>query len=106
MITQHIRQETKDCLIDSVKSSLHEAENLLHEAALTTGDRAAELRDRALASLRRTRETLSDAQDTVFECSRKAARAADEYIHDNPWQAVSIATLTGVLLGIFFSRHP
>jgi len=96
---------SKEKLIDSVKSSLNDAENLLREAASSTGDRAAELRDRAMASLRRTREALYDAQDALLERGRKAARATDDYVHDNPWQAIGIAGLTGLLLGLLISRR-
>jgi len=95
----------KEKLIDSVKSSLNDAENLLREAAGTTGDKAAELRDRAMASLKRTREALYDAQDAVLEKGRRAARATDDYVHDNPWQAITIAGVTGLLLGLLISRR-
>ena len=95
----------KEKLIDSVKSSLNDAENLLREAAGTTGGKAAELRDRAMASLKRTREALYDAQDAVLEKGRRAARATDDYVHDNPWQAITIAGVTGLLLGLLISRR-
>jgi ElaB/YqjD/DUF883 family membrane-anchored ribosome-binding protein len=101
----HIQQNTKDTFIDSVKTSLNDAESLLREAASNTGDKAAELRDRAMASLKRTREALYDAQDAVLERGRKAARATDDYVHDNPWQAIGIAGLTGLLLGLLLSRR-
>jgi ElaB/YqjD/DUF883 family membrane-anchored ribosome-binding protein len=95
----------KDNLIDSVKSSLNDAESLLREAATSTGDRAAELRDRAMTSLKRTRESLYEMQDAVFERGRKAARATDDYVHDNPWQAIGIAGVTGLLLGLLIARR-
>ena len=94
----------KDQLIDSVKSSLSDAENLLREAANATGDKASELRERAMTSLKRTREALYDAQDAVLEGGRKAARATDDYVHDNPWQAIGIAGVTGLLLGLLICR--
>jgi ElaB/YqjD/DUF883 family membrane-anchored ribosome-binding protein len=102
---RRIQQDMKDNLIDSVKSSLNDAESLLHEAASNTGDKAVELRDRALASLKRTREALYEAQDAVIESGRKAARATDNYVHDNPWQAIGIAGVTGLLLGLLVSRR-
>ncbi|OWT75342.1 MULTISPECIES: YqjD family protein [unclassified Achromobacter] len=95
----------KETLIDNVKTSLNDAEDLLREAASTTGDKAAELRERALATLKRTRETLYDVQDAVLERSRKAARATDDYVHDNPWQAIGIAGGVGLLIGMLISRR-
>src|SRR3546814_3129730 len=69
------------------------------EAADATGDKAAELRESAMRSLKRTREALYDTQDALLERGRKAARATDDYVHDNPWQAIGMAGLAGVLIG-------
>lgn len=95
----------KDKLIDSVKSSLNDAESLLREAAASSGEKASELRERALSSLKRTREALYDALDALLERGRRAARATDDYVHDNPWQAIGIAGVTGLLLGLLISRR-
>ena len=98
-------ENPKEHLIDNVKSSLNDAETLLREAAATTGDKAAELRDRALNSLKRSREIMYEMQDAVMERGRKAARATDDYVHDNPWQAISIAGAIGLLLGLLVGRR-
>ena len=105
MATRKSEEVAKEKLIDSVKTSLNDAENLLREAAGTTGDKANELRDRAMTSLKRTREALYEAQDAVLERGRKAARATDDYVHDSPWQAIGIAGVTGLLLGLLISRR-
>lgn len=98
----HTAQEK---LISSVKLSLNDAEALLREAASATGDRASELREQALVSLKQTREALYDAQDEVLAQGRKAARATDEYVHDKPWQAIGVAAMAGLLLGVLLSRR-
>ncbi len=95
----------KDKVIESLKSSLNDAENLLREAAMATGETAVELRERALTSIRRTREALYDAQDAMYEGGRRALRATDDYVHDNPWQAIGVAGVTGLLLGILIARR-
>lgn len=105
MATRRSDEAAKEKLIDSVKSSLNDAEELLREAASSSGDKASELRERALVSLKRTREALYDAQDAVLERGRKAARATDDYVHDNPWQAISVAGVAGLLLGLLISRR-
>jgi ElaB/YqjD/DUF883 family membrane-anchored ribosome-binding protein len=95
----------QDKLISSVKLSLNDAEALLREAASATGERASELREQALASLKQTREALYDAQDEVLAQGRRAVRATDEYVHDNPWQAIGVAGMAGLLLGVLLSRR-
>lgn len=94
-----------DPMMASVKASLSDAERLLREAAVATGDSAAELRERAATSIRRTREALHDAQDVVYEKSRRAVRATDDYVHDKPWQAIAVAGVTGLLLGVLIGRR-
>ena len=91
--------------IDSVKDSLDDAEKLLREAASAGGEKAVELRERAMESLRRTRLALYDTQDALLKKGREAARVTDDYVHDNPWQAIGIAGLTGLLVGMLISRR-
>ena len=55
MATKKTDDAAKERLIDSVKTSLNDAESLLREAASSTGDKA-NVRDRALILLKRTRE--------------------------------------------------
>ncbi len=98
-------QSSQDKLIDSVKASLNEAEAMLREAAASSGDRAAELREKAMISMRRTREALYDAQDVMMARGRKAARQADDYVHDNPWQAIGVAAVAGLILGLLVGRR-
>lgn len=95
----------EDQFIENVKDSLDEAEKLMREAAETTGDKAVELRENALRSLRRTREALYDTQDALVEKGRRAARATDDYVHDYPWQAMGLAGAAGLLIGILISRR-
>ena len=90
-------------VLEVLKASVDDAEALLREAAHATGDRAAELRDRAMKSLRATRETLHETQDILLDQGRRAARVTDDYVHDNPWQAVAAAGLAGLLLGLVLS---
>ena len=101
----HDAQAAQEKLISSVKLSLNDAEALLREAASATGDRAVELREQALTAMKLTREALYDAQDEVLAQGRKAAHVTDEYVHDNPWQAIGVAAMAGLLLGVLLSRR-
>src|SRR5690606_30066381 len=105
MATKKSVQTNEEEFIESVKESLDDAEKLLREAAEATGDRAAELRENALRSLKRTREALYDTQDALLERGRRAARVTDDYVHDNPWQAIGMAGLAGVLIGALIGRR-
>ncbi|AHB05030.2 hypothetical protein LV28_07475 [Pandoraea pnomenusa] len=88
-----------------IKTVLADAEDLLKQAANTTGERASELSDKALALLKQAKEKASDVQVVVVEKSKQAARATDDYVHDHPWQAVGIAAGIGVVIGLLLNRR-
>jgi ElaB/YqjD/DUF883 family membrane-anchored ribosome-binding protein len=90
----------KEKLITDVKVVLTDAEDLLKQAAASTGDRAIELRESALASLKRAKEKLVDVQDSVRERSKQAARVTDDFVHESPWRAIGIAAAVGFLAGL------
>jgi len=90
----------KEKLITDVKVVLNDAEDLLKQAAASTGDRAVELRESALASLKRAKEKLVDVQDSVMERSKQAARVTDDFVHESPWRAIGIAAAVGFLAGL------
>lgn len=98
-------QDAEDQLLDGVKASLDDIEQLLREAAQAGEDKAGELREKAMDAVRQTRLVLHDTQDAVLARGRRAVRVTDEYVHDNPWQAMSLAAVAGLLLGVLISRR-
>lgn len=88
-----------------VKSVLADAEELLRQAASSTGERAAELRERAMTMLKQAKEKAQDLQDAVVDGTRRAARATDDYVHDHPWKAVGIAAAAGLVVGLLLNRR-
>ena len=103
MATKKTVQKTNDDFIDEVRQSLDEAERLMRDAADATGAKATEMREAALRSLRQTRETLHDTQEAILESGRQAVKATDHYVHDNPWQAIGVAGIVGLLFGMLVS---
>jgi ElaB/YqjD/DUF883 family membrane-anchored ribosome-binding protein len=95
----------KDKLFSDMKIVLSDAEDLLKAAASSSGERAVELREKALISLRRAKEVMQDAQFAVLEKGKAAARATDDYVHDHPWKAVGIAAAVGFVLGLIINRR-
>ncbi|MFA7669543.1 MAG: DUF883 family protein [Burkholderiaceae bacterium] len=104
MNEKNIRAREEE-FVEQVKSSLDEAERMLQQAAEATGEKAEELREHAMRSLRRTREHLYSTQDELMARGRRAVRATDDYVHDNPWRAIGMAGLIGVLVGALICRR-
>jgi len=88
-----------------VSRAISGAEDMLSQAATSTGEKAAELRARALEQLKALRGRLQEAQELALQRSKAAARATDDYVHDNPWRAIGIAAGVGVLIGLLISRR-
>ncbi|NJM31818.1 MAG: DUF883 domain-containing protein [Limnobacter sp.] len=95
----------KNQFVNDIKSVLHEAEEMLRAAASASGERAVELREKALVTLKTAREAMQDAQSAALAKGKVAARATDEYVHEHPWKAVGIAGAIGLVLGLLLNRR-
>lgn len=94
-----------DKLMADLRLVVSDAEELLRSTADNAGAGAAELRDRVQASLARARAGLADAQDAAISRARAAGRAADDYVHDNPWRSIGIAAGFGLVVGLLIGRR-
>ncbi len=92
-------------LSSDVQKAIRRAEDMFHQAATVGGEKATELRERAMEQLRVLREKMHDAQDTVVTKSKAAARATDDYVHDHPWKAIATAAAVGVVVGLLLNRR-
>ena len=88
-----------------VRKAVSGAEDMLTQAASATGDKAAELRTQALNQLKALRERMNDAQEAALRQSKAAARATDEYVHENPWRSILAAASVGVVVGLLIGRR-
>jgi ElaB/YqjD/DUF883 family membrane-anchored ribosome-binding protein len=88
-----------------VNEAIGDAEDMLAQAANSTGEKAAELRDRALKKLKALRERMDEARETALRQSKAAALATDEYVHDHPWRSIVAAAGVGVVIGLLIARR-
>ena len=82
-----------------------DAEELLRATASQAGEKVSAARARIEASLATAKVKLSDAERALLEKSKLAAKATDEYVRENPWQAVGAAAVAGLVLGVLISRR-
>ena len=101
--------KTTAAVSDAAESDVHKAisgaEDMLAQAANATGEKAAELRGRALEQLKALREKMTDAQHAALEKGKAAAHATDDYVHDHPWRSILAAASLGVVVGLLISRR-
>ena len=96
---------SKEKLVADLKVVVADAEELLRATASQAGEKVSAARERIQASLATAKVKLSDAERALLEKSKLAAKATDEYVRDNPWQAVGVAAVAGLVLGVLISRR-
>ena len=96
---------SKEKLVADLKVVVADAEELLRATASQAGEKVVAARERIQASLATAKVKLSDAERALLEKSKLAAKATDEYVRENPWQAVGAAAVAGLVLGVLISRR-
>ena len=96
---------TKEQLIADFKVVVADAEALIKATANQGGEALASLRTRAEESLAVAKVKMADAQDALVEKSKIAAKATDDYVHENPWRAVGVAAGVGLVIGLLIGRR-
>ena len=95
----------KERLVSDMKVVVSDAEEILRATASVAGDKMGDLRERITERLRDAKERLADAEAAVVNKTKAAARATDDSVNENPWQAVGIAAGIGLLVGIIIGRR-
>jgi ElaB/YqjD/DUF883 family membrane-anchored ribosome-binding protein len=96
---------SKQKLVSDMKVVVSDAEEILRATAGVAGEKMVDLRERIAERLRDAKLRLADAEAALVDKTKAAARATDDFVNDNPWQAVGIAAGIGLLLGIIIGRR-
>lgn len=100
---------TREKLRDDLREVMTDAEALLRSTASQVGEKASEASVAARAklqdSLRAAKERLIAAETALAERTREAARATDQYVHENPWKSIGVAASVGVIIGMLIARR-
>ena len=93
-------QSAKQQLLDDFGKVVSDAEGLLRAIGSAPGEKTAEMRASVETSLNSAKARLRHIQGTAVEKTTAAARAADTYVHDNPWPLIGAAAVFGFVLGL------
>ena len=96
---------SRDKLMDDFRLVVSDAEELLRATANQAGEGANSARARIQENLQVVKGRLIDAETAVIERTHKAAKDADQYVHDNPWQAIGISACVGAIVGMLIARR-
>lgn len=95
----------KDKLIADIKLVIADSEELLRATAGQAGEKIAEIRARTADRLAAAKIKLADAEAVLVDRAKQVGRAADDYVHDNPWRSVGMAAGIGFIAGLLIGRR-
>lgn len=103
--TQTSSVTSQEKLVTDIRAVIADAEEILKATADQTGEKIANLRTRVQDRLLGARIRLDAAEAALIDKTLAAARAADDYVHESPWQAVGLGVGVGFLLGLLMGRR-
>ena len=86
---------------DDVTHLAEEARALMAATAEVAGEKVGEARKRLAAALESGKEIYGRVRDRAVE----GAKAADQTVRENPYQAIAIGIAVGALLGYLLARR-
>ncbi len=95
----------KEKLVTDLKVVISDTEELLRATAGAAGEKVSELRERLGVRLRDTKEHVLDMEAALVDKTKAAARATDDFVHEEPWKAVGVAAALGLALGVLIGRR-
>ena len=95
---------SREKLMQDLRIVVSDAEELLRATAGQAGEKVSAIRERIQENLAAAKERLAAAQESIVVKTKQAAKATDEYVHENPWKAVGIAAGAGLVVGMLISR--
>src|SRR4030066_1776383 len=95
---------SKEKLMQDLRVVVADAEELLRATAGQAGEKVAAARERIQENLAAAKARLVVAGEAVVAKTKQAAKATDEYVHENPWRAVGIGAGVGLIIGMLISR--
>ena len=100
-----LSEVNKEKLIADFKMVVADTEELLRATAGQAGEKVNEIRARAQDRLNVAKLKLAEAEVILIDKAKQVGRAADDYVHDNPWSSVGMAAGVGFLIGLLVGRR-
>lgn len=85
-------------IVGDVRMLATDVEELVKATAAQSGEKLTQARNRVQSALVR-------AKETVAMRGTEAARATDDYVHQNAWKAVGISAGLALLVGLLIGRR-
>ena len=87
------------------RNVVSDAEELVRTVGQEGESRYADVSNRVKASIETAKVRLGELGETARVKTVDTAKAADEYVRGNPWQAAGIGAAVGVVLGLLIASR-
>lgn len=104
-MAQYSSQTIKNDFLKDFNAVVNEGEQLLKSVVDEGGDKANVLRAKMESNLKAAKEKLLQIEESAIETTKTAARATDNYVHENPWRVIGLSAGIGVVIGLLLNRH-
>jgi ElaB/YqjD/DUF883 family membrane-anchored ribosome-binding protein len=98
-------ESTREQLAASLRELVTESEELVKHIQRTGGEQLQGARDRFETTLAHARDELESMQDNALRRARRAARVADQTVHEHPYASMGAAAAVGALIGMLISKR-
>lgn len=98
-------EKLSDEAIADFKAVVANAEALLKATTNQGGEKMSEIRTKAEESIKVAKARMAEAEAALLVKTKAAAKAADAYIHENPWKVVGVAVALSLVIGLLIRRR-
>lgn len=86
-------------------SFVADVEDLVTATTSLTGEDLAHARERLQERIASARLSIENTGHAIAGRARRSAQATDQYVHQQPWQAIGIGALFGLAVGYLAGRR-
>ncbi len=95
----------QDPLASVLQALVAESEELVKHIQRSGNEQMQVARDRFETTLACARDELEALQDGAMRRARRAAKVADQAVHEHPYASMGVAAAVGALIGMLISRR-
>ena len=99
------QSSARDKLLDDLRTVVSDAEQWLRQGSHLTGEELLAAKDKFERTLRIAKDDIIKFEEALVAKTKEAAKATDEYVHENPWTSVGIGAAAGLVVGLLIARR-
>lgn len=97
--------EAGAAVAEDLKTVIRDIQTLLQATTTTGSDLAGSAREQLEVALMKLQAGLIDVEKSAEARVAAAGRAADNWVHENPWRAIGTAAGAGLVVGMLICRR-